>query len=121
MWAMIFLLGSGINIRTIRASLVALFFTTDSYAVLTGLGQGLMNSTILVRSIWVLPSLFLGVWIGSRKFESSNADIYKKVVIDNGRVIGCIMLGDRKNFNRINKAITSGEDIINELDTLLNG
>ena len=81
MWAMIFLLGSGINIRTIRASLVALFFTTDSYAVLTGLGQGLMNSSILVRSIWVLPSLFLGVWIGSRKFESSNADIYKKVVL----------------------------------------
>jgi uncharacterized membrane protein YfcA len=81
MWAMIFLLGSGINITTIRASLVALFFTTDSYAVLTGLGQGLMNSTILVRSIWVLPSLFLGVWIGSRKFESSNADIYKKVVL----------------------------------------
>ncbi|MDH3332647.1 MAG: hypothetical protein OEL68_10025, partial [Desulfobulbaceae bacterium] len=51
----------------------------------------------------------------------TSADIYKKVVIDNGRVIGCIMLGDRKNFNRINKAITSGEDIINELDTLLNG
>ena len=51
----------------------------------------------------------------------TSADIYKKVVIDNGRVIGCIMLGDRKNFNRINKAITSGEDITNELDTLLNG
>lgn len=58
------------------------------------------------------------------RFESkivTSADIYKKVVIDNGRVIGCIMLGDRKNFNRINKAITSGEDIINELDALLNG
>jgi nitrite reductase (NADH) large subunit len=51
----------------------------------------------------------------------TSADIYKKVVIDNGRVIGCIMLGDRKNFNRINKAITSGEDITSELDTLLNG
>lgn len=56
------------------------------------------------------------------RFESkivTSADIYKKVVIDNGRVIGCIMLGDRKNFNRINKAISSGEDIINELDALL--
>ncbi len=51
----------------------------------------------------------------------ASADIYKKIVIDNGRVIGCIMFGDRKNFNRINKAITSGDDILNELDSMLNG
>jgi len=47
--------------------------------------------------------------------------IYKKVVIDSGKVMGCIMLGDRKNFNRINKAITTGEEILDELDGLLNG
>jgi nitrite reductase (NADH) large subunit len=51
----------------------------------------------------------------------ASADIYKKIVIVNGRVIGCIMFGDRKNFNRINKAITSGDDILNELDSMLNG
>lgn len=45
--------------------------------------------------------------------------IYKKVVMDNNRVIGCIMLGDRKNFNRISKAISTGEDILSELDSLL--
>jgi nitrite reductase (NADH) large subunit len=58
------------------------------------------------------------------KYESkivASDDIYKKAVIDNGKVIGCIMLGDRKNFNRINRAITSGEDIQNELESLLNG
>jgi len=49
----------------------------------------------------------------------SSDSIYKKVVIDNSKVIGCIMLGDRKNFNRINKAISTGEDIVNELDSLL--
>lgn len=92
MWAMVFLLGSGINITTIRASLVALFFTTDSYAMLTGLGQGLVNSTILVRSIWVLPSLFLGVWIGSRKFESSNVSTYKKVVLSVLAVLAVMLL-----------------------------
>jgi nitrite reductase (NADH) large subunit len=57
------------------------------------------------------------------RFESKIVavhDIYKKVVIDNGKVIGCIMLGDRKHFNRISKAISSGEDILNELDSLLN-
>ena len=51
----------------------------------------------------------------------ASEEIYKKVVIDDGKVIGCIMLGDRKNFNRISKAITSGENILNELDSLLNG
>ena len=81
MWVMIFLLGSGIQIATMRASLVALFFATDSYAVLVGSGRGLINSIILVRFIWALPALFLGVWIGSRKFESSNANTYKKVVL----------------------------------------
>ena len=81
MWAMIFLLGSGIQIATVRASLVALFFSTDSYAVLVGSGQGLINRIILVRFIWALPALFLGLWIGSRKFESSSADTYKKVVL----------------------------------------
>jgi nitrite reductase (NADH) large subunit len=49
----------------------------------------------------------------------ASENIYKKVVIENGRVIGCIMLGDRKNFNRINKAISTGEDILDELDSLL--
>jgi nitrite reductase (NADH) large subunit len=58
------------------------------------------------------------------RFESkivASNDTYKKVVINNSKVIGCIMLGDRKHFNRISKAITSGEDILNELDSLLNG
>jgi len=47
--------------------------------------------------------------------------IYKKVVIDNSRVIGCIMLGDKKNFNRINNAIATGENILSDLDSLLAG
>ena len=51
----------------------------------------------------------------------SSETIYKKAVIDNSRVIGCIMLGDRKNFNRINQAISTGEDILSDLDSLLAG
>jgi nitrite reductase (NADH) large subunit len=46
---------------------------------------------------------------------------YKKVVLEDDRVIGCIMLGDKKNFNRINKAISNRENILGELDSLLNG
>jgi uncharacterized membrane protein YfcA len=92
MWAMIFLLGSGAQIATVRASLVALFFATDSYAVLAGSGQGLINGVILVRFIWVLPALFIGVWIGSRKFESSNVNTYKKVVLWVLAILAVILL-----------------------------
>ncbi len=56
------------------------------------------------------------------KYESkivTTDTIYKKAVIDDNRVIGCIMLGDRKNFNRISKAISTGKDILPELDSLL--
>lgn len=81
MWVMILLLGSGIRIATLRASLVALFFTTDAYAVLTGTGQGLVNSSIVLRFFWMLPALFAGVWLGSRRFEGSDARTYRNVVL----------------------------------------
>jgi len=46
-------------------------------------------------------------------------ETYKKVVLEGNRVIGCIMLGNRKNFNRINKAISTRENISKDLDELL--
>ena len=58
------------------------------------------------------------------KYESkvvSTEDIYKKVIVDQDKIIGCIMLGDKKNFNRITKAISSRENILAELDSLLDG
>ena len=91
-WIMIFLLGSGIKVVTLRASLVALFFITDGYAILTGSGQGLVNSTVLVRFVWVLPALFIGIRLGSRKFEGSNPDIYKKVVLVILAVLALLLL-----------------------------
>lgn len=42
------------------------------------------------------------------KFESKivkDKKTYKKIVINNDRIIGCIMLGDKKGLNRIIKAI----------------
>ena len=81
MWGMVLLLGSGIRVVTLRASLVALFFSTDTYAILTGTGQGLVNGSILLRFFWVLPALFVGVWLGSRRFEGSDAKTYRRVVL----------------------------------------
>jgi nitrite reductase (NADH) large subunit len=49
----------------------------------------------------------------------TSAEIYKKVVLEDDRAIGCIMLGTKKNFNRINRAIATEESIRKELDELL--
>lgn len=46
-------------------------------------------------------------------------DTYKKVVFDQECVIGCIMLGDTKGFNRITKAIHAKEDVSDLKDRIL--
>jgi len=92
MWAMTLLISSGVRVATLRASMVALFFSTDAYAVLTGAGQGLVNSNILLRSFWVLPALFAGVWLGSRKFEGSDANTYRNVVLMVLTVLALLLL-----------------------------
>lgn len=41
----------------------------------------------------------------------SEGGIYKKIVIHENRIIGCIMLGDTKGFNNITKAMSDNRDI----------
>jgi len=41
---------------------------------------------------------------------------YKKLVIEEGKVIGCIMLGDSKGFNRVTKAMAKKQDVSSVLD-----
>jgi nitrite reductase (NADH) large subunit len=56
------------------------------------------------------------------RFESqvvSSGSIYKKLVIENNRIIGCIMVGDTKNFNTITRYITEQRDIGTLKNTLL--
>ena len=37
--------------------------------------------------------------------------IYKKIVLDNGRIVGCIMLGDTKGFTKITRAIAEKRNV----------
>lgn len=49
-----------------------------------------------------------------QKFESKvvmGEKIYKKIVLDNNRIIGCILLGDTKIFNQITKLISEKRDV----------
>lgn len=87
-------------------------------------GNAIYEGTVLSNSLKVtgIDLSSAGEIDEEDKYESrivASEAIYKKVVLDNNKVIGCIMLGDKKNFNRINKAISTGEDILPELDSLL--
>ena len=48
------------------------------------------------------------------EFESTvvtDEHVYKKLIIDKDRIIGCIMLGDTTGFNKITKAMLAEKDV----------
>jgi len=47
--------------------------------------------------------------------------IYKKIVLDENRIIGCIMLGDTKAFNDITKLMSDKRDVSQVKDQVLSG
>ena len=56
------------------------------------------------------------------EFESrivSDEKVYKKIVISNNQIIGCIMLGDTKSFNKITKAMSEKKDVSQVKDHIL--
>ena len=56
------------------------------------------------------------------KYESrtvSDESTYKKIVIDDNRIIGCIMLGDTKVFNKITRLMTAKTDVSAVKDEIL--
>jgi nitrite reductase (NADH) large subunit len=56
------------------------------------------------------------------KYESKvvvGEGLYKKVVLDNNRIIGCIMLGDKKGFGQITGLMSEKRDVSRVKDELL--
>ena len=56
------------------------------------------------------------------EFESTvltDENVYKKLVIDKGRIIGCIMLGDTTGFNKITKMMLAEKDVSQIKDEIL--
>lgn len=57
---------------------------------------------------------------GEHDSRSLHTDrVYKKVVFEDNRIIGCIMLGDTKGFNRIARAMKEKEDISGKMDLVI--
>jgi nitrite reductase (NADH) large subunit len=56
------------------------------------------------------------------KFESkvvAGENMYKKIVLDNNRIIGCIMLGDKKGFEKITRVMGEKRDVSQLKDQIL--
>jgi len=49
----------------------------------------------------------------------SDEGTYKKIVLDNNRIIGCIMLGDSSGFNKITRAMSEKRDVSGIKDRIL--
>lgn len=57
------------------------------------------------------------------KYESrtvSDKNTYKKIVLNDNRIIGCIMLGDTKTFNKITKLMSAKTEVSAVKDDILN-
>ena len=49
----------------------------------------------------------------------TDENTYKKIVLDNNRIVGCIMLGDTKAFNKITKLMAAKTDVSAVKDVIL--
>ncbi|MCP4683241.1 MAG: NAD(P)/FAD-dependent oxidoreductase [Desulfobacterales bacterium] len=86
-------------------------------------GDAYYNGTTMVNTLKVV-----GINLASAgnidaegEFESrlvSNEKVYKKIVIENDRIIGCIMLGHTKGFDKITKAMSDKKDISKVKDNI---
>jgi nitrite reductase (NADH) large subunit len=87
-------------------------------------GEDVYSGTIMANSLKVA-----GVDVASageidvgNKFESkirTAENLYQKIVTDNGKIIGCIMLGDISKFNRVVKLMMEKQDLSHLVDSLL--
>ena len=76
----LFLLVTIIQPAVIRGSLAALFFLTDIYAFALSFLAGIVDMTIIYRSIPLIIILPIGVFIGDKFFVKSKEALYRKVV-----------------------------------------
>ncbi len=78
-----------------------------------------MANTLKVAGV-VLASA--GEIDAENRFESrvmQDNKVYKKIVIQNNRIIGCIMLGNKKGFSDITKAMSEKQDMSKNKDMIL--
>jgi uncharacterized protein len=64
-----------------RASLIAFFLFTDVIGLANQSVHGLITRDAVLRALWFLPPLIVGVWIGARGFKGADPEKFRKVVL----------------------------------------
>ncbi len=65
----------------IRASLAALFFFTDFYALVLAYFNDILNLTVIYRTLPLIFIIPIGVSLGTKLFADSSKESYKKYVL----------------------------------------
>ena len=65
----------------IRASLAALFFFTDFYALILAYLNNILNPTVFYRTLPLILIVPFGVFFGTKLFSGSSKESYKKYVL----------------------------------------
>ncbi len=76
----LFLLVTSIQPAVIRGSLAALFFVTDVYAFILSFFGGIVDMTVIYRTVPLIIILPIGAYIGNNFFIKSREQLYRKVV-----------------------------------------
>lgn len=74
----LFYFSSPIGVAISRASIITFFLGTGAAGAGAFAVQGLVTGEVLARLAACLPILFLGVWIGHRRFESAAPESFRK-------------------------------------------
>ena len=65
----------------IRASLAALFFFTDLYALVLSYFNDILNKTVFYRTLPLMLIIPIGVFFGTRLFKESSKENYRRYVL----------------------------------------
>jgi nitrite reductase (NADH) large subunit len=89
-----------------------------------GGGEATYNGTTMAAKLKVvgIDLASAGNIDAENEFESkasTNEDVYKKIVLENNQIIGCIMLGDTKGFEEITKMMSEKRDVSQIKDQIL--
>ena len=76
----LFLLITRVKPIIIRGSLAAIFFLTDIYAFGLSYFGGIVDLTVIYRTLILIPILPLGVFIGNKLFVKSKEETYRRYV-----------------------------------------
>jgi nitrite reductase (NADH) large subunit len=87
-------------------------------------GEEIYNGTTMANTLKVvgIDLASAGNIDNENQLESrvvSDQEVYQKIVFEDGRIVGCIMLGDTKMFPSVTRAMAEGRDVSAVKDRIL--